>query len=91
MIQSEPLSCREIVELVTEYLERSMPAERRLGFEEHIAICPPCRNFLLQFRKTIELGKTIEENDLPPEVRASLVDVFRDWRDESARNSKSGE
>ena len=80
MIQSESLSCYEIVELVTEYLEGSMPAERRLGFEEHIAICPPCRNYFDQFRHTLELGNTIEEDALPTDVRDALVDVFRDWR-----------
>ena len=80
MIQSEPLSCKEIVELVTEYLEGSMSAERRLGFEEHIAICPPCRNYFDQFRHTVELGKTIEEDKLPADVRDALVEVFRGWR-----------
>lgn len=80
MIKSEPLSCREIVELVTEYLEGSMPAERRLGFEEHIAICPPCRNYFDQFRHTVELGKRIEEDELPADVRDALVGVFRNWR-----------
>ncbi|MDQ5820099.1 MAG: zf-HC2 domain-containing protein [Actinomycetota bacterium] len=80
MIRSEPLGCREIVELVTDYLEGSMPAERRLGFEEHVAICPPCRNYFDQFRHTVELGKKIEEDELPANVRYALVEAFRDWR-----------
>ena len=80
MSQTEPLSCRDIVELVTEYLEGSMPPGHRLGFEEHIAICPPCRNYFDQFRHTVELGKKIEEDELPVHVRDALVDVFRDWR-----------
>lgn len=80
MIRSEPLGCREIVELVTDYLEGSMPAERRLGFEEHVAICPPCRNYFDQFRHTVELGKKIEEDELPANVRDALVEAFRDWR-----------
>ena len=82
MIRAEPLSCKQIVELVTEYLEGGMPAARRLGFEEHVAICPPCRNYFGQFRSTIALGKTIEEDDLPADLRSALIDVFRDWRSE---------
>jgi anti-sigma factor RsiW len=78
-----PLSCKDIVELVTEYLERSMPRERRLGFEEHVAICPPCRNYFGQFRQTIALGRRISEDDLPPGVRDALVEAFRDWKAET--------
>jgi anti-sigma factor RsiW len=91
VIQSEPLSCQQIVELVTQYLEGGMPAERRLGFEEHIAICPPCRNYFGQFRRTIQLGKQIREDELPADVRAALVDAFRDWRDRRPPTDQGGE
>lgn len=80
MIRSDPLSCQDVVELVTEYLEGGLPAARRLGFEEHIAICPPCRNYFDQFRRTVKVGGQIREDDLPENVRAALIDVFRDWR-----------
>jgi anti-sigma factor RsiW len=78
--QPEPLSCQDVVELITEYLEGSLPPGRRLGFEEHVAICPPCRNYFGQFRQTIQVGKQIQEEELPPAVRDALVDVFRNWR-----------
>lgn len=80
MTEAEPLSCQDVVELITEYLEGSLPAKRRLGFEEHVAICPPCRNYFSQFRHTIQVGKRIEEDQLPPAVRDALVKVFHDWR-----------
>jgi anti-sigma factor RsiW len=82
-VTDAPLSCQDIVELVTEYLEDSLPSERRLGFEEHIAICPPCRNYFGQFRHTVQLGRRIREDELPQDVRTALVDVFRDWRKDS--------
>ena len=81
MITSEPLTCQEIVELVTEYLEGGLPPGRRLGFEEHVTMCPPCRSYFEQFRQTIRLGGAIREEELPTEMRAALVDAFRDWRD----------
>ena len=79
MIRSEPLSCSDVVELVTEYLEGSMPPERRLGFEEHIAICH-LRNYFDQFRHTVELGKKIEEDELPADVRDARSASSADWR-----------
>ena len=73
------LSCREIVQLVTEYLEGAMPSEQRIRFERHIAICPPCRAFLGQVRATIDLSGGLTEESLPPETRDALVSAFRDW------------
>jgi anti-sigma factor RsiW len=74
------LTCQELVEVVTDYLEGSMPAERRLLFEEHLAFCDWCQTYLEQMRATIRLTGTLEEEDLTPEARAALLDVFRDWR-----------
>jgi anti-sigma factor RsiW len=74
------LTCQELVEVVTDYLEGSMPAERRLLFEKHLAFCDWCQTYLEQMRATIRLTGTLEEEDLTPEARAALLDVFRDWR-----------
>jgi anti-sigma factor RsiW len=74
------LTCAEIVQLITEYLEgRLAPAERR-RFEGHIAICPPCRAFLEQMRTTVELVRDLREEDVPPEMEEHLLAAFRDWR-----------
>jgi predicted anti-sigma-YlaC factor YlaD len=73
------LSCREIVQLVTEYLEGAMRPESRLRFEEHVTICPPCRGFLSQMRATTRAARTIDEESLSPETRARLVAAFRGW------------
>jgi predicted anti-sigma-YlaC factor YlaD len=74
------LSCREIVQLVTEYLEGAMPAEERLRFERHVAICPPCRGFLSQMRGTLRVSGELSEESLSPETRELLLHAFRDWR-----------
>ena len=73
------LTCADVVRLITDYTEgRLTPAERR-RFEEHISICPPCRSFLDQMRKTVErLGK-LREEDVPPAMEQHLLDAFRDW------------
>jgi anti-sigma factor RsiW len=72
--------CRELVEVVTDYLDGSMPAERRLLLEEHLAFCDWCQTYLEQLRATIRLTGTLREDDLGPAARAALLGVFRDWK-----------
>ena len=74
------LTCQELVEVVTDYLEGTMPPERRLLFEEHLALCDWCQTYLEQMRATIRLTGTLEEENLTPEAREALLDVFRDWK-----------
>jgi len=73
------LTCSEIVELVTDYLERSLsPAEAAL-VEQHLNFCEGCVWYVDQIRMTIETVGRIEPEDVPPEVRSQLLTAFRDW------------
>jgi anti-sigma factor RsiW len=74
------MPCRELVELVTDYLENRLSPADRTRFEQHLAACDACRAYMEQFRQTIDtLGKLPEEL-LAPEVRKTLLDAFRDWK-----------
>jgi anti-sigma factor RsiW len=74
------LSCRELIELVTDYLEQALPPADRLRFEEHVATCPPCRIHLQQMRETIRLLGELTEENIPPRARDELLHAFRDWK-----------
>ena len=74
------LTCRELVEVVTDYLESRMPAEQRLLFEEHIAYCTWCVTYLEQMRETLRAAGMLREDDLTPEQRDALLDVFKEWK-----------
>lgn len=74
------LSCSELVELVTDYVEGVLPAEERMRFEQHVMICEGCTNYLEQMRETIRLTGMLREADLAPEARAELLMTFRDWK-----------
>jgi hypothetical protein len=74
------LTCREMVELVTGYLEDTMTAPERDRFEEHIADCDGCAIYLNQMRTTIRLSGTLEEDTFPPGQLDRLTQAFRDWR-----------
>ncbi len=76
----EELSCQEIVELVTDYLEGAMPPTERLRFEHHLSYCPGCVTHVEQIRELILVtGQIPSEQTLPPELRAGLLAQFRDW------------
>jgi anti-sigma factor RsiW len=73
------LTCRELVELVTEYLEDVLPADERERFEAHLADCEGCEAYVEQIRATIDLSARIRALDAQPEM-AALLQAFRDFR-----------
>ena len=74
------VSCREIVELVTGYLEDALPSPRRHRFEEHMRMCPDCETYLAQMRRTITVLGELREQSLTPAQREGLLAAFRSWR-----------
>lgn len=77
------LTCREMVELVTEYLEGAMPPRERAIFEAHLAVCPGCTAYFEQMRQTIRLAGKLTEENIDPQARDTLLDVFRNWKREN--------
>ena len=76
------LVCRQAVELVTDYLDGALSRRDRRRFEAHLKNCPNCSAYLEQIRTTIRLTGTIEPDDLTPEAKRDLTDLYRRWRDE---------
>ncbi len=74
------LSCQELVELVTDYLEGVLPPEEVERFERHLSICPGCVTYVEQIRETVRLSGRLTEDSLDPTVRDALLDAFRGWR-----------
>jgi RNA polymerase sigma factor (sigma-70 family) len=74
------MSCRELVALVTEYLDGTMPPAERIRFERHVAVCPPCRGHLEQMRETIRASGALTEESISPAAREALLNAFADWR-----------
>ena len=74
------LTCKEVVELVTDYLEGALSTEDRLDFERHLVWCSWCRDYLDHVRTTIELTGKPDEREPPSPLREQLLEAFRDWR-----------
>jgi anti-sigma factor RsiW len=77
---SADLTCRELVEDITGYVEHTMPEDERRRFDEHLDLCPGCRNYIDQMRATITAVGSLREEMLSPEARESLLATFRGWR-----------
>jgi anti-sigma factor RsiW len=77
---AEQLSCRELVELVTDYLEGALPPEEHARFEEHIERCNGCRVYLEQIRQTVAALGHLPEDALSRESERVLLDAFRGWQ-----------
>lgn len=74
------LTCKQLVELVTNYLEGALsPADRAL-FERHLDQCSGCTAYLEQFRTTIELTGLLAEDDIEAPARDAFLRQFRDWK-----------
>jgi predicted anti-sigma-YlaC factor YlaD len=82
--RSEPgLTCAQVVELVTDYLEGGLTEADRARFEAHLSGCDGCTNYLDQIRVTIAVVGHVHEDDLSAEARAGLLAAFQGWaRDE---------
>jgi predicted anti-sigma-YlaC factor YlaD len=74
------VTCREVVELVTDYLEGALSTRDRLDFERHLVWCSWCRDYLDQMRTTIELAGAPDDAELSSPLREQLLEAFRDWK-----------
>lgn len=74
------MTCAELVELVTDYLEGDLDEQTARRFEEHLALCPGCQTYVEQIQQVIRTAGQVGEDDLSPEARSGLLSAFWQWR-----------
>ena len=74
------MSCKELVELITEYVEGTLPEPDRARFDQHLAFCAWCRTYLEQMRLTVKTLGKLTEDTIPEQTKSDLLAVFRDWK-----------
>ena len=89
-VHAAPIACRDLVELVTDYLEGALSPEQHARFQSHIAGCDGCTAYLEQMRETIRLTGTLREQQISPDARAALLHAFRGWAAERTAQPLSG-
>jgi anti-sigma factor RsiW len=82
LLRRRDLVCQQAVELVTDYIDGTLSRRERRRFEAHLRACPNCSAYLEQIRATIALTGTVEPEDLSPDARADLTELYRRWRSE---------
>jgi len=80
---SSPLVCRDAVELVSDYLDGTLSRRQRRRLEKHLAGCDACTAYLDQMRATIAASGKVTPEDLPSDVLEGLVNLFRQYRDDT--------
>jgi predicted anti-sigma-YlaC factor YlaD len=73
------ITCSQVVELVTDYLEQRLPLPDTERFEEHLAFCEGCSTYFEQMRASISTTGRLREDDLPPDLQERLLEAFRGW------------
>ncbi len=81
-LRRRDIVCQQAVELVTDYLDGALSRRDRRRFERHLRACPNCSAYLEQIRITIELTGSIEPEDLTPQAREDITELYRRWRSE---------
>ena len=74
------MTCQELIDLVTDYLEGDLPQPERARFEDHVAGCDGCRLAVEQFRLTVRTIGRVDEDEVPAPLREALLSAFRAWR-----------
>jgi hypothetical protein len=74
------MSCRELVELVTDYLEGALSPADQQRFELHIGKCDWCKLYIDQIRLTIKAAGKLTEDSIEPRAKEELLTIFRGWK-----------
>ncbi len=77
---SDEMTCRELVEVVTDYLEGRLPDPDRVRLEAHVEECPYCEEYIAQMRRTIDALGELRREAIDPRREAELLEAFRGWR-----------
>ena len=78
----DDITCKELVELVSAYLEGALEQPDRRRFEAHLEVCEACRTYVEQIRQTVAAAGRLGEDSLDPPVRDALLVTFRGWKRE---------
>ena len=76
----EEVTCRELVEIVTDYFEDRLSPADRIHFEQHLVFCEGCQVYVEQMRRTVELTGTLRDEDVPAGAEGVLLRAFREWK-----------
>lgn len=84
------LTCQQLTELITEYLEGRMSLWRRARIQMHLGMCRHCRAYLKQMKATIVTLGGLPPEPIPPDIKAELLRRFRNMPVEKPAAARGG-
>ena len=78
LMTTPSMTCRELVRLITDYLEGGLSRGDRRRFERHLRGCDGCTTYVEQMRETVRIVGSLRKQDLPPPVMDAVVDAYRE-------------
>ena len=75
------MTCRDFTGFLLDYVEGELQGDTRRRFDEHMAICPDCVQYLQHYTETIKAGRLAMADDLPADVPDELVSAILRARD----------
>lgn len=73
------LSCKQITEIITDYLEGRMGFAERMRFQMHVGLCKHCRAYLRQMKTTVAAVGQLPDEPMPDDVRDAMRKRFAHW------------
>jgi len=83
------ISCQEVVELVTDYLEGVLDSDTAAEVEAHLGLCQGCNLYVDQMRATVTALGRVPVDSLSEEAQAELVRAFRDMNGPTASSNQT--
>jgi anti-sigma factor RsiW len=74
--RSHVTRCEECIDLLVDYLEGELPAERARALEIHLDLCPPCVAFVRTYKGTVDVARNLPVDEIPPELTQRLLDFL---------------
>lgn len=80
MSSEKTLTCQELTEVLTDYLDGVMAPEDRARFDAHLELCDGCVNYVSQMRQTIRAVRELHPAEVEATVPDDVLDAFRAWK-----------
>ena len=77
MSHEHPMSCREMAEYLSDYLDGELSTSLSAVIEAHRGECPPCRAFVRTLEKSVGLVRAQPREPLPPGLKKKLLEALR--------------
>ena len=79
MIDPNDPACRDVVEVLSDYLDGALDDDTKRVVETHLASCEGCDRALAQLRETVRVTGMLSEEQLTEEQKTTLLEAFRGW------------